>query len=500
MAEASTAFGEAAGEALEVGHAFMEDRKPRHSGKRVGWQATVFMWTWVVVSVLITNLIILIWTSIRRAPSELATAKGSSPRDSDIILYEGSCDRASTIRLWVHLGINILSSLLLAASASCMQCLSSPTRKNLNDAHSDGKHLDIGKLSLRNFRYISAQRIVLWVILAISSAPLHLVYNSIIFTTLAARDVASFVATRDSVTMQTFNQSAFEKLTTSGMQRDVYNWAEPAALLETVNDLLLARPSPAAVKLDSDECMAAFNQSIVSTYRSVALIVNATSAEQILDLAISEGMGVKQPWTCYLTGCGFQNLVSSPRNIPAQNTIELLECCYLNYGMGQYLYRGYPSSTDTAVSDDAFIDTHTIQAYALTRNAYNFSVADRQLWSEGPEILECIAETAEGKCTVELAQSLLIVVIVANLAKAVAMVWTMRFVKFEPLITIGDAIRTFLNQPLYIGQPLPPEEAMPSSALLEGQSRPATTRPWSQPTRFWAGSATWKTWTAAIGL
>lgn len=43
-------------------------------------------------------------------------------------LQEGSCQSTKKLSLWLHVAINILSTLLLGASNYCMQCLVSPTR------------------------------------------------------------------------------------------------------------------------------------------------------------------------------------------------------------------------------------------------------------------------------------------------------------------------------------------------------------------------------------
>ena len=55
-----------------------------------------------------------------------------------------------------------------------MQILSSPTRKEVDRAHSKKQWLDIGIPSTRNLRAISGKRILMWIALAFSSIPLHL--------------------------------------------------------------------------------------------------------------------------------------------------------------------------------------------------------------------------------------------------------------------------------------------------------------------------------------
>ncbi|KAK3899103.1 hypothetical protein C8A05DRAFT_46749 [Staphylotrichum tortipilum] len=47
------------------------------------------------------------------------------------ILFEGSCSRVRTLNTALHVVINALSSVLLAGSNYCMQCLSAPTRSQM---------------------------------------------------------------------------------------------------------------------------------------------------------------------------------------------------------------------------------------------------------------------------------------------------------------------------------------------------------------------------------
>jgi hypothetical protein len=86
-----------------------------------------------------------------------------------------SCHRTKTTVSILHLIINVLSTLMLAASNYCMQSLAAPTRAEVDHAHSKCTSLDIGIQSLRNLRYISKRRALVWCILGLSSTPLHLI-------------------------------------------------------------------------------------------------------------------------------------------------------------------------------------------------------------------------------------------------------------------------------------------------------------------------------------
>jgi hypothetical protein len=113
------------------------------------------------------------WATIVFLINMIVTIWGSTVRHSGVLL-EGNCDRVERLNTGLHVLINILSTILLSGSNYCMQCLSAPTRSEVDKAHAQGKWLDIGIPSIRNVRHLSRQRIILWVLLALTSLPLHL--------------------------------------------------------------------------------------------------------------------------------------------------------------------------------------------------------------------------------------------------------------------------------------------------------------------------------------
>jgi hypothetical protein len=113
--------------------------------------------------VMLANCILLI-VSIARATSSLGAK----------ILYKGTYSDAATRSTIGHLFINVASTVLLAVSYAAMQFLLAPTRANVDRAHARGRWLSIGAQGLRNFPFVERWRQALWLLLFISSIPLHL--------------------------------------------------------------------------------------------------------------------------------------------------------------------------------------------------------------------------------------------------------------------------------------------------------------------------------------
>jgi len=128
---------------------------------RDGWRGGAFLGAITAGSVLLLNIGITIWAQLRQ-------------KSNGGHIYHGNCGVTERVNMAVHIVINIFSTLLLGASNYCMQCICAPTRTEIDAAHRQGNWLDIGVQSLRNLSSVSSRKRWLWIILALSSVPLHL--------------------------------------------------------------------------------------------------------------------------------------------------------------------------------------------------------------------------------------------------------------------------------------------------------------------------------------
>jgi hypothetical protein len=126
-----------------------------------GWRSGIAGFTILASIVLILNISTLIWTATHLDDGYYAT------------LAVGSYESILNLLGRVHFGINILSTALLAGSNYCMQCLSSPTRAEIDAAHARGSYLNIGTLSWRNILASRKRRICLLSLLTLSSVVIH---------------------------------------------------------------------------------------------------------------------------------------------------------------------------------------------------------------------------------------------------------------------------------------------------------------------------------------
>ena len=98
---------------------------------------------------------------------------------------------------------------------------------------------------------------------------------------------------------------------------------------------------------------------------------------------------------------------------------------------------------------DDYADYHCDQTKAGC--CYNFIskvVADAAQWApQGIPADHCLSEKVEGECGYNVNIAILIVVVVCNLGKVLSMLYVAFYIKDDPLMTVGDAVQSFLSRP-----------------------------------------------------
>lgn len=133
------------------------------------WIKGVVICTWIIALVLALNIILTVIAAgiVYTKDASQAFAFGS--------LYTGNCSVAKKWSTGLHVLINILSTAMLGASNYCMQCLASPSRAEVDEAHRQRTWLSIGVPNIVDLlRYKKGRRRCLGFILLITSLPIHL--------------------------------------------------------------------------------------------------------------------------------------------------------------------------------------------------------------------------------------------------------------------------------------------------------------------------------------
>ena len=317
-------------------------------------------------------------------------------------IQEGSCQETKTLSLWLHLAINILSTLLLSASNYCMQCLASPTREEVDRAHQRSIWLDIGVPSVRNLRQISWYKIALWWCLGLSGVPLHLLYNSAVFSSLAAVEYSVYVGSNDLFTGTAVNWStpilgSMQNYTVQILQ-DASNWQ----------------------RLDNEDCIKAYGQPFVSAHADLLAISPDLNSSQLASWVVDAGPsvgslsnGIPYQWMCQTE--------SSPAGGSVTCNINQL----LSAAPSWTLPNISSPSSSTGISDPNGFGSASLPA--------KFAVD------------HCLSKPVEERCRLQFSVVIMCIVIGCNLVKTICMLLTLLYHRSQPLVTLGDAVSSFLE-------------------------------------------------------
>ncbi|KAF4458018.1 hypothetical protein F53441_172 [Fusarium austroafricanum] len=150
----------------------VEERPQPTRSLITGWRAGVAVNMFLAFLILVASIVCL---AIASAQGHMSTW-GSS-------LMEGSSTTVEGIARGIVAAVNVFAIVLIAGANYVVQILNSPTRAEVDNAHSTFKWLDIGIPSLRNMSLISSTRATLSGVMMAFALLSQVIYNAIIITT-----------------------------------------------------------------------------------------------------------------------------------------------------------------------------------------------------------------------------------------------------------------------------------------------------------------------------
>lgn len=371
-----------------------QDRSLRERYRTAGWRGTVALGALGALLVLVVNVGFLVW-----AIAQFSLQSGIAT------VFEGSCSTVNQISTATHLVINILSTLLLAASNTCMQVLVAPTREEIDRAHAKRRWLDVGVNTLRNLRSIDGKRLLIWVVLGLSSVPLHLFYNSVVFEITDGNGFGVMTVGRDFETGGFWNATRLQRW--GGCFVFAYNYDVDALTYMQAN-------IASFIRLENTDCIAAFGSGFQSEYASVLAVSSQYTPDNVLNLVkVDIGGGIGNNWVCDTVGVG-----TASCDIPS-----------LRANAASWTLPGNAGNVTNVVSDDGYVyqDCPDVKA--------NYPIS------------HCLVEPAVQHCKVGVSVVFLGIVIACNLFKVVCLTMTTLRLRHHPLVTMGDAVESFLDHP-----------------------------------------------------
>ncbi|ETN47063.1 uncharacterized protein HMPREF1541_01253 [Cyphellophora europaea CBS 101466] len=341
----------------------------------------------------------------------ILAAAGSQDPNGRILaeLFHGSCSTTARMNTWSHLAINVISTCLLAGSNYCMQCLVAPSRADVNQAHAKGRWLDIGLPSIRNLHHISRLRCCLWGLLAISSLPLHLLFNSAFFSSIGNNGYDVVFANPSYLDGAPFNYTTRQTavsvpdLPESGLRLQQKYMQDPGAF----------------TTLQNQECINKYATGLLTDRRSVIVITNDQpsspengSVLMIMSMGVSSTTTENYQWLCPIPYglSSYDGKDYTIPGLPATYTYSNTDPCPERVNKGQIVGQDWQPTNITAEY--------------------------------------CLSESIQEECGFYANIAIIWVVVFCNLVKLGIMSYMVFSpVITQPLMTIGDAVSSFIVDP-----------------------------------------------------
>jgi hypothetical protein len=307
-----------------------------------------------------------------------------------------------------------------------MQVLSAPNREELVQAHAKRYWLHIGVPSLRNLRYIGKDRSIIWCLLFLTSVPLHLLFNSVVFTNLQANKYAVIPTTKGWLDGGEYDTSGFIDVDPASAKSIISSmeFYRPA-LTETVGVRNGSTMMKYKIGVNTDECFDLYNNQYLSDIGNVYLVQ-------------------ENPTVWRNTTMWYPNISRTLGNFTWTKRDEDNRA-----EEARILLSGLPfiSSPDFYPSNGWRCASHAIKQCDVENH---FEVPqDRSQWQpyESP-IRECVVEQVEEQCQLQFSFVIAIIVIASNVIKALCMAFLLiKYKSHVALVTLGDALASFLEKP-----------------------------------------------------
>lgn len=136
-------------------------------------------------------------------------------------------------------------------------------------------------------------------------------------------------------------------------------------------------------------------------------------------------------------------------------------------------------------------------ADVIAKNATNWRPS-YNTWEVGKKVSYCLSQITPQHCKLQLSLPLLLIVSSFNFAKVVLMMVVALSLKERPVLSLGDAISSFLENPDGTTRGM----CLFDKDIVKSQSKPWAPRPlvWHPQRRFWFAAASVRRWVICITL
>lgn len=435
---------------------------------------------------------ILLLSSAWRPGSDRSSIFGTT------VISRGDCNRVSRINLVLHGVVNGIAILVLASSNFFMQVLCSPTRADIDRAHSKNHYLEIGAQSVKNLFFLPKVKSVLWLLLAVTSVPLHLYFNACLTDSKASTDAYLVIATQAFLTRSVpfFYPGAGHRVNhTTIAGTNPWGYLDETLLSDLTRNAMQWEP------MDLKRCLATYNDpgNPLTLYRNVVMVVRNKGENETAGWNMSAIRSEFYIW---------------PTKLNSLWKVEVFNRTHAYGVQRQQILSGIASFRSVNHSRARERGDWLQYQIGLDVSTGTIPLDPNDLFrpDQPPlEIMHCLAEPfiTNRACELRVQNTSLLVVSVFCLVKAVVCLTAILLLRHDnPLLTPGDAIESFISKPDPITEHMCWASRRPDPQKKWWQLRHEDPRqPWNRGPRQWktiqwrlGAAVPWYIWAFTFGI
>lgn len=488
---------------------------------RKGWRRTAVINTIAVTTFTLFTAALLAWSSSRSGGGV----------DSNLIFFDGDCAKSASMNLWLHLLLNACSTGVIASSNFFMQVLNSPTRREVDKAHRENVALEIGVPSLSNILHVAWFKNVCWLLFFASSFPIHLFFNSAIFSTeYKGSDFHLTIASDAFIDgAQYFGPGAVlwraggphphsspgEDGARYGSGANVTDYFDPSNEVAK-NIEFAAQYSRGWKRLEVPECLSRYLYCDThDESRDVVWVVKSHNSTGDFMVPGNNSLGWRPAdlfnpldigafWDDRVPMWGNNSLwfaancsTSAFFKISAHSTEGCYQSCNGATGYSTSKFDSKPAESISAEHTFDFLPA--VDTYGNLRHAPMHWPGLIDPSAAALDLQYCLAEEISTTCKVGLSNKILLIVLVCLISKtALCIVVLFTMPSKDPLVVPGDAVASFIHSPdKFTAGRCALGKKLESQASIGGRYAPVTTTPsqWrTAPRRRWTSAITAGVW------
>lgn len=275
-------------------------------------------------------------------------------------------------------------------------------------------------------------------------------YNSVISTTLSTTDYMAVVTTEDFMNGAAWNHSITPTEYSQLSQQVSPTHIETQYPLGVPNYNMISKLQHNATgdlqRLDIPTCIRSYNHEFVSDWRNVLLVSNATN-------------------------------MTNYQNAQDQDAVVALVINNTGIERPNWFCAWELDSGDCSAENIIKMNTWYISAISESKVEHAF-------------VKYCLAESIEAHCKVTFNVYMLLISVICNAAKLAVFLLILLLPGFKPLITVGDAIASFLTFP----DPVTSRIGAPTVAEDGSWTPPVLSTPWNPKRCHWFCGASLRQW------